>query len=309
MAMTKKTIWLVVKYVLVAAILFVIGQSLWAHQVELIRYFRQAGLMFYGSVLVMAMFLYVQAWIWINLLNTPERQLHVFRGTAIFINSLFAKYLPGAVWNVVGRLMLASKHGASLTAQMKSVYYENVLLFTVAVMYALFLFARLEVISWPILCLAYGSVWVWYLGYDRFNEWLETRVRKIKRWKLPDTLVLSRRSFFTYLVYYLASHLLMGVAFWLLLRSFGVINVDIVEAAGTFVLAWLLGLLSPLPGGLGLREGAMTYLLALQIDLGLAYQIAIVARVWALLAEVALFIMLNAADYIGKRLKLSWQSG
>lgn len=303
----NKAIRLVLKYALILAILFFIGRFLWIDREQFVHYFEHVGFIFYGSVLALSIFLLVQAWIWSRLLNTPIRQLGIFRGTTIYVNSQFAKYLPGAIWNLVGRMMLAGKYGATFSAQVKSIYYENVLLVAVTVTYGLLLFVKLGFVGWPVFIALYVGVFILYRYYDAIGSWIERFIHRHVPKLANVKLIFPRRAFFASFLYYLVSHLLMGIAFWLLLRSFGVSNIDVFEATGIYALAWLLGLVSPLPGGLGLREGALTFLLALQIDWELAYRVAIIARLWSLLAEIVIFSILNAADYIGRRVRWIWQ--
>jgi uncharacterized membrane protein YbhN (UPF0104 family) len=97
----------------------------------------------------------------------------------------------------------------------------------------------------------------------------------------------------------------MGIAFWLLIRSFHLYNISIFYAAGTFASAWLLGLLSPLPGGIGIREGFLVYFLSFQMDAETALQISVIARIWNVMSEVLFFMGMNAVQYITQRMRLS----
>ncbi len=285
------------------AVAYAAARMVWTLRDELLRYWAGAGFSFYGSVAVMALYLYVQAWIWTSLLNTPVPQISGARGAMIYVNAQLAKYLPGAVWNVVGRMVLASRQGVALAPQLKSIYYENIMLAAIAAFYGLCLFVKLHIVDWYVPVLICLLAAAGYIGYEPISRFTERWIKRLAPRYGDVPLFIRRRSFLAYLVYYLSSHLLLGIAFWLFLLSFGVHRIDFIEAAGIYALAWLLGLLSPLPGGLGLREGALVYLLALQLPLGTAYQIAIIARVWSLLAELLLIGIVNAADYIGKRLK------
>jgi glycosyltransferase 2 family protein len=301
--MIKRIIRAAAKFTAIIVICYFISRMVWDQRGDLLDYFTRAGFSFYSSVIVMAVFLYVQARIWTSLVNTPEWQISGFRGSVIYVNAQFAKYVPGGVWNVVGRMMLASKHGVTLSAQLKSIYYENVLLVVVTILYGLILFTRLRIAGWYVPVIAGLAAGLFYMYYDPISQVAQRFTKRMVRRLADAQLFLSRRSFFRYLGCFLVSHLLMGTAFWLLLLSFGVRNMDIISATGTYCLAWLLGLLSPLPGGLGLREGALIYLLSLQAPMSDVYQIAIVARVWSLIAELLLFGIVNGTVYIGKRLK------
>jgi uncharacterized protein (TIRG00374 family) len=93
----------------------------------------------------------------------------------------------------------------------------------------------------------------------------------------------------------------MGLSYMLLLRSFHVDNVGLLYATGTFALAWILGILSPIPGGLGVREFVMILLLKnLGVDALLATQISVITRIWNVLGELIFFMIINLIERVRK---------
>jgi uncharacterized membrane protein YbhN (UPF0104 family) len=99
----------------------------------------------------------------------------------------------------------------------------------------------------------------------------------------------------------------MGIAFWLLCNSFDAGRITLLYAAGTFATSWLLGLLSPLPGGLGVREGFLVYFLSLKLGTEAAVQISVIARVWNMMAEVTFWIIIQIISrLVGKVRSYEW---
>ena len=269
---------------------------------EIAGYLAAAQSLFYVALSVFVVFLNVQAWIWVQLLNNRKRQLPPFRGILIYMNSQFAKYLPGGFWNLVGRVYLTSKHGVLLGTQMTALLYENMMLGLVAVMFAVWLLYEFHFIFLPVLLIAGVLLPLGYWFYEPVRRTMERVIRRFSKRFEGLELSLPREKFFLYLGCYLLSHLLQGLAFWILLRSFGIYSVDVVTASAVFAVAWLVGLMSPLPGGIGIREGALVFLLSFQVPLDIATQISIMTRIWNLLGELMLFVLLNGIDLIRKRM-------
>lgn len=80
---------------------------------------------------------------------------------------------------------------------------------------------------------------------------------------------------------------LYGGAFWLFLRALAPMRVaDLPAAAGVNALSFIGGLLTPLPGGIGVREAAMGRLLLPYFPEAVALAVATLARLWSVAAEI-----------------------
>jgi glycosyltransferase 2 family protein len=267
------------RILLVGSILYFIVTGIPLKPAQIADYLLHAGAYFYASLLLFSFFLVLQAAIWVIILNDSGQHIGLMKGLTIYINTQFAKYIPGGFWNYAGRVVLTSREGVGLSIQMTTIFYENILIAA-------------------------------YLFYTKVTIMLQISVRWIlhklpwKKFSGPGSL-LARNHFYQYLLYFLISHFVMGLAFWLLIRSFHLYNIGIFYAAGTFASAWLLGLLSPLPGGIGIREGFLVYFLSFQMDAETALQISVVARIWNVMSEVLFFLGMNAIQYIIQRMRLS----
>lgn len=299
--MAKKAV-LVLKVSLLLLTVYFIAANVKMSFRDIVRYLFYAQEVFYVALTIFTVFLCVQAWIWVRLLNDRERQLSPFRGILIYMNSQLAKYLPGGIWNLVGRVYLTSKHGVVLGTQMTAILYENMMLGIVSVLYAVILLYTFHFMILPGVLLAAALLVLGYFYYEPVRRFTQKGIDKFARKFQGMTLYLPRERFYLYLGYYFFSHLLQGFAFWLLLRSFGVDHISVVTAAGVFALSWLIGLISPLPGGIGIREGALVFLLSFEVPIAVATQISIITRVWNVLGELLLFTLLNGIDLIRKRM-------
>lgn len=268
---------------------------------EIMDYLLDAQSFFYMALSIFVVFLGVQAWIWVQILNDSEKQISSYRGLVIYMTSQFAKYLPGGFWNLVGRVYLTSKHGVVLGTQMTAILYENMMLGIVSVIYGIILLYTFHFILLPVLLALAVLLPVSYYFYEPVRVFFQSMIRKLSKRFAGMELSLPRGRFYLYLSYYFLSHLLQGSAFWLLLRTFGVESVGIVTASGIFAVSWLIGLISPLPGGIGVREGALVFLLSFLVPVTVATQISIITRIWSLLGELLLFSLLNGIDLIMKK--------
>ncbi|SFJ73167.1 hypothetical protein SAMN02799624_05709 [Paenibacillus sp. UNC496MF] len=325
------------KVALVALVVFFVVRNVPLKLSDMESFLAHANVQFYASMLVFSFFLMLQAGIWVLIVNAAGAEavrrkagvkLGLLQGLRIFIDSQFAKYLPGGFWNYAGRVVLASRAGVPLDAQLSSIVYENVLLVSAALCYALILLVSLNIA--PVLCIVavLAAFALAYVYYDKSLALVRRLFAVASRWRLlrraaakfsaiagtnaSDALpegeagtgaVLSRNRFFGYLMCFLGSHFIMGIAFWMLTNSFGRGSIGIAYAAGTFATAWLLGLFSPLPGGLGVREGFLVYFLSLRLGAETALYISVIARLWNMMAEAMFWAVVRAAGYLTRRVR------
>lgn len=301
----KKALQRVAKFILIVVVGFFIIREFRKHgfsPIQIWDYLLHADGYFYTSLGVFTLFLMMQAYIWVRLINRPTYHLGALRGMVIYINSQFVKYMPGGgVLNFIGRFYMTSKEGVSAARQIMTMFYEGLLLMLAASAFSLYLVVQLGWLPWYVLIVAAILIGLLYRYYRGSNLWLEKVVHRfVKKFRDYD-LNLPRKDFFQAWGYFIVSHLVMGLSYMLLLRSFGVDNVGLLYATGTFALAWILGIISPLPGGLGVREFVMILLLKnLGVDALLAAQISVITRIWNVIGELIFFMIINIIERVLK---------
>jgi hypothetical protein len=95
----KKSLPLGLRFLLVAIILYFIITGIPLKSGQIGDYLLHTGGFFYTSLLLFTLFLVLQAAIWVIILNDSGRKLRLMRGLSIYINTQFAKYIPGGFWN------------------------------------------------------------------------------------------------------------------------------------------------------------------------------------------------------------------
>lgn len=205
--------------------------------------------------------------------------------------SVFAKFIPGKVWVVLGRASKVSAEGVSLkTASYASLKEQLVYVWLGLALGSFFLLFQNG--SRELLLI----VFTLFLGLTVFNlsDWFRRLVvlayKKVTKREFdipritPKEMLALAGSIAIYWV-------LWSVGFWLFAKS---LIADVYPfVALVFPLSVTLGLLAIIvPGGLGVREGIMVVgLTAMGIPIDVAATISLAARLWFLLGEVFIFLL------------------
>lgn len=204
--------------------------------------------------------------------------------------SVFAKYIPGKIWVILGRASYVSRNGASLKETSFISLKEQLL----------YIFLGLIISAIP-------SLWYFKLNYisiiliitcvvlalilfnTRIHRLTETILGKLfrKEFNLPQlSFSLSGKLSIVIILYWIPWIL----AFYFLTRAVlpdaGIIN------AFAFPLSVCYGVLAiVMPGGLGVREGIMVTFLSLAgMNTELAISLSIIARLWFISGEIFIFL-------------------
>jgi len=271
--------------------------------------------------LAFAAYLFVfRALVWRRLLKNFGYKLPVWPVTRIWSTSELARYLPGSVWQVVGRVYLIKPYGVRGSICSTSQIMELSLYLLANLIVAL---GALTFLGWksfegaakgwmivaailvPLLSLALHPK-VFYAIADRILVALKKPpVQKRMRWKsLIDLLLwnvigLAVQGLAIYLV--VAELLQLPIAKWWVV-------------AGAYCLAWCAGFLAVwAPGGLGVREAvfiaAMSFAIPYAIRSGTLQDpqqrelflifLSVLLRIWATVGELLLTGLAYLMDWLG----------
>ncbi len=254
------------------------------------------------SLLALAIFLFVasEAWrAWMGALGEPMGRGHAFR---VFYLSNLGKYLPGGVWNFVGRVGLAQRDGISALGVSISILLEMAcqlvgatlvalptLLFFPALFFPSTLPSRPLVGVGVLLLVALGLVLA--MNPKVMNLALAIGEKLLRRSipRIPTSYGFILRM----LLVYWANWLLLSLAFAALAQALlpEVLSLsEVFVMVGAFALACNAGVfVFFLPGGLGVREVVLALLLSSRFEPPWPATLALVARCWVLVGEVAAF--------------------
>jgi hypothetical protein len=267
-----------------------------------------------------AVFLFVfRVLAWRRILQGLGCNIPVAAATRIWITSELARYLPGAIWQVIGRIYLAKPYGVRGTVTSVSQILEL----------AIFLLANILV---GVACMLYFGVkhlegaaetWLYVamcvapvllvLLHPRVFYGVINRVAR--RFGKPDVESrIGAAELFVLLAWNVFGLLWQSLAIYLILQPALGLKLDWWWVlAGAYCLAWTAGFLAVwAPGGIGVRE--LVFVTAMrvalpddvqrqfpnqQVLLGFLALLSVLLRLWATLGEIILALIGYALDFRG----------
>jgi uncharacterized membrane protein YbhN (UPF0104 family) len=245
------------------------------------------------SWLLLAVPVLFSALLWKITLSYLGECIDFVTSVRIICLSMLPKYVPGKVWGMMGQVWLTKKEagipgekgGVAVVLSTAMAILSGTLLGVVILPTALgdsvspkLYFVFLIV---PILLVAlHPAVFIKTLNFA-----LRKANRDIVQFVPRYTQLLKL------LLMYIVFWLLQCLVVYLMIRSFYYVDLRFLLClCGIFPLAWVVGFVSLItPGGLGVREGALAYLLGFYMPISMAIMASILIRIWATVAEVALF--------------------
>ena len=217
--------------------------------------------------------------IWsMELRGVSGRTVPVARSTGVFFVSGLARLLPGGVFTYLGRMSLARDLQVGRAHLVASMVMETMTSAAAALTLGTAVLLSDEAGSqvpggrWWLLALPFALAATYLPLSLRGLNLLLTRFGR-------SSVRIPRQSGFGFFGGYVVAWLAFGLGLWFLIRAFGLDGPNMLVAAGAFSLSWLLGFVVVIvPGGLGVREGAMTALLAPWLGVEQSILLALVSR-------------------------------
>ena len=238
--------------------------------------------------------------VWASLFRGTGGNVRRTEAVRVWVVTNFGRYIPGKVWQLGGLAAYMKGRGDSGAAALVSALaFQIVTLVTGGAVAASTIgvaWAGAEG-SWVPVVITLGGILVLGL-HPRVIRWVASR---LGRWLGEDDLRVELDS--GHIVRAAAGMLLAwclyGVGLFLLLRGVGIaVEVSHLPVlTGIFAASYVVGyLVLVAPGGLVVREGAMTALLADLVGLavGVAAAVAIMARIWMVVTELAALALVLA---------------
>jgi uncharacterized membrane protein YbhN (UPF0104 family) len=282
-----RTRWITVAALAVVSVFFAVTLSARWRDIISLKWQPRPGVFALACVLLAVSYALV-ACVWGFALRraagTPVRA-----GARIWFLSNLARYVPGNVWSFVGAVELARREGVARPVTLAVMAYTQVLSVGVALLAGLpVLLAEWARLGRPAL-LGAVAVAVVAGAAAAFRRQLLALVRRRLPGLAGTDLVPSPGTIALLVVGYAAYWAVTGLAFAALVASAHRLapgDVPLVVAA--FAAAYAVGFLSLLtPAGLGVREGVLVVALSPVLPAGPALVVALVSRVWMMVAELA----------------------
>lgn len=254
------------------------------------------------------LFIYPEsAFTWYVLLKKMGVKLSIKDAFYVWIISNTSRYIPGAIWQYLGRVELSQQRGVARKDGVISVMYEMLLIIVAGSLMSLF-----TLNYWPSIGIKYYMVLLGILAPIILlhplvsNKVLQILAKLTKKEYIPLSR-LKKSDYIFILPLFILNFLLNGLGLLFLTFAFtGFFQLDKVFLfSGIYALSWLVGYFAILsPGGIGVTEAILAVLLSLQMPLPLASTIAIVYRFLLVIAELAVFIITLRFKEDTERLKI-----
>lgn len=229
-----------------------------------------------------------QAYAWHLLVRAVGGEIPASVNCGRWSVSLLGKYVPGKVFNAVGRLMLYRRTSPGLAALTAASVAETLLTVTAAATVAAIALLWASGVPGPVrlaafACAVAGAVAGFSTMFDRALSWLALKVS-------PGARVVSigRSRRIVPFGLQLGSYLLLGSGLYVLTLAWQpVATAPWAAVTGALCLSGIAGILAfVVPAGIGVREGALVWLLAPFTGPAFAALIAVAARVWLTAGDV-----------------------
>jgi hypothetical protein len=285
--------------VLVVAFLVGFVATQWGRLPDYDWDFRPAWLLV--SALGVASYYIIQGEAWRAILASLDEHLDARTARAVWGKSLVARYVPTNALMVVGRVVMAERHGASKRGCLASIVYELGLQVVTAVVvgaYFVITLPRLEGEPARYAILVVVPLALFVLHPRVFRPLADFALRKLGRATLPATLRFGR--VLELALVYLAAWAAMGLAvvgFTAALHPLAL--EDVPYAAAAFPVAFCVAVVTfVVPSGLGTRDAALAIALAAVVPGAVATAIAVGFRIFQTLIEL---LYVAAVSALGRR--------
>jgi len=272
----KNKIWFKAAQALLFLLLvFFIGRLIYRNWQEITRYGWSLNFFYLALTFFLLLIQLVPHSIaWQRLVLLTGEKLSIRSGFRIMVLSAIGRYLPGGIWDHVGRFTLAKReYGLEGKRVFLSVVLNivlNVLAAVVVFLLSLLLFSEYQNLKFLPYCTAIiplGFIIIYPPLLEKLINIVLPRLGKQKL-ELPFTYLEILRS----TSWFFLSWMIIGSALFSLIYAFSPTRIALLPVvSGIYAISWVVGFLTPIaPNGAGVREASLILLLGAVIPLPVA---------------------------------------
>lgn len=297
----KKVIRQVIGWILAAVIIYILFKTIYNNRDELRNWHWQINWIDAILAMIFLFIAYIAAsQAWRVLLHGFGHQVRLHEAFRIVYLANLGRYIPGKVWQVIGMVGLAKE--VNVPARVSLASFALVQAYALPASFLLVplllwrsdALASLEVYR-DIIYAFMAAVLLVFLILFFWPNGLDWALNKILRLFKQEAIAYkpsfgNRVSIFAW---YIITWILFGLSFHFFLRALiAEPSLDIRFAAGVYIAAYNLGYIAIIsPGGLGIREGVITALLAPSLGEPIAASISLIHRVLVTIAEAVISLL------------------
>jgi len=299
-----------VKWIIAFAIFVFLGKMVWDHwnQVKDVPFTLQP-FPFILSTLIFAFSYFIQVWAWYLITLKLGIAASFPETIESWFYSQLGKYMPGKIWVFLGRISYYESKGKSKKSTSVALYFEMVTVLMAGgfiFLASLIFFGKMwpfhswKQSGWLILLFLLGLVSLHPSVLQKILNWV-----LVKFDREPLSLSISYRDVLWIVMVCIVAWVIGGIGFYLFVDSvFPIAPQTILFLIVALAVSSTLGLVAIFaPSGLGVREGALVYLLSFMMATPVAVIISILTRIWMTLIEIGLIGMVYLLRQIQKRKK------
>ena len=289
----------VLGWLIVIGIFIFLGKMVWENWAQV----KQASFTFRPFTLLLSTFIFVfsyfiQIWAWYLITLKLGIALSFSETLKNWFYSQLGKNLPGKVWLLLGRFYFYESKGKSKKAISVALFIETATVLIAAGLLCLvgfFLFKEVRSFYsgrqfvWVILLFLFACLSLHPRVLQKIINWILTRFKKE-----PLSLSIAYTDILLILLISILSWAVGGIGFYFFVASVFPISLSyLLFLAGALAAASILGLVAVFaPGGLGVREGVLVYLLSYVMPGSVAVIVSVLTRIWTTLLETGLIVVI-----------------
>ncbi|MEO0246757.1 MAG: lysylphosphatidylglycerol synthase domain-containing protein [candidate division WOR-3 bacterium] len=245
-----------------------------------------------AGIIILSLVIICYPFLWKFILGSFGYGIKSRTAVISWIYSNIGKYMPGKVWQFIGRTALTKKVKPEIT--LFTVFLEVAISFSAAVM--VFFLRFMVVKNMPILWLVYAAFLFLILLLVQHPKVVSFVLRVFAKLRKQEFCVSSMKLsiknsimlFFAYFVLWVFT----GFSFWIMIQG-SKINVGLLDAVTTYPISWILGYLFLIaPAGLGVREGVLMSLLKGIYPETVASAYSVLTRIALVTSDFLLFFVI-----------------
>lgn len=259
------------------------------------------------SVIMYAIVFLLTGYNWSYLLWKMDSKLGKIDYLDIHMTSALARYIPGGIWNIVGKAYMCTNKGVDKAATTVSMILEYVFQIISSALFLLFfipILLRNNANSFWIIIIAVILIILTVIFIPNI---IKVGIKIISKLFKDSTgeIKLERKYTYNILGRYVGVWLLTGIGLIILVVAFSKVGVlQGIYLILSYPISWVIGFLSPSPNGMGIREGVLGMLLGDTYNYELLLLITLTSRIWTILGEIVAFVGFKLVYVISKRGKI-----
>jgi len=246
-----------------------------------------------ASFLIYACCFILGGFIWKTSLSFVGENLSLIKSLRISAFSYMARYIPGKVWGIVGQVWFTKKEGnipgekSGVCIVVNTVISILSSLLLTFIIFPLILESKFSEKFYLLFILI--PLFFIILYPPIFMRIVNFGLKKLKREEIKT--VPKYTQILELLLLYIFGWILTCSGVYFLISSFYPMKSSFfIPLCGIYPGAWVIGFLSLVtPGGLGVREGVLSYFLSFYMPVSVGIIASIIIRIWATIGEFVFF--------------------